>query len=212
MRPTDDEACGDSLNDLLAMLRALQHQLANAMSAVCSHGAIVEHRAAAGNLDSRTTANFSRACDQAMRVTNCVRHLLTAYDRPASVAAGGAVLAQTHDLLHALVSRPVQIELAEDADIDWQTSEEVAFVLIGQWLFDRRETIRQANRLSLTARRESALAAAIELRLAELGERSADDPVDAELLERMQRAGIRVVELRETEATVCLQFILPVRE
>jgi hypothetical protein len=128
-----------------------------------------------------------------MRVTDCVRHLLAVYDRPDSNADGNAVLEQLADLLHALASRPVSIEIAEDAEADWQCVCDDAFVVIGLLLFDQRETIRRADRIDVTARRLASNEIAVELLLSEFGDRPASAPeIDAGLVERLARAGVRV--------------------
>jgi hypothetical protein len=205
----------DEQSDLIAMLRALQHQLANAVSAVCSHTAIIERQALSGRFEPRATASLSRACDQAMRVTDCIRHLLAVYDRPDSNADGHAVLDQTVDLLHALASRPVRIKRSEDADADWRCARGDAFVLIGLVLFEHRESIRRADRIIVSADRLAPHEIAVQLHLNEFADRPASSPAEptAWLAARLVHAGVRVEHprLESTDADT-LRIILPLRD
>lgn len=205
----------DAQSDLIAMLRALQHQLANAVSAVCSHTAIIERQALDGRFEPRATASLSRACDQAMRVTDCVRHLLGVYDRPDGSADGDALLDQTVDLLHALASRPVRIKRSEGADAAWRCARNDAFVLIGLVLFEHREAIRRADRIVVSAERPAPHEIAVELQLTELAGRPASSPIepDAWLAARIVHAGVRVEHPRpESTDADTLRVILPLHD
>ena len=96
--------------DLLEVLRAIQHQLGNAISAVASHAAIIERRGAQSGIDHATLGGLSRASDQAVSVAVCLRNLLICWDPKLIRTDASSVLRQVQELVHAMSTRPLAIE------------------------------------------------------------------------------------------------------
>lgn len=137
--------------DVLEVLRGIQHQLGNVISAVTSHVAILQRRASSGAAAPEMIAGLSRAGEQAVSVAACLRHLLICQEPKLVRTDAATIVAQTRDLVCALSTRPVAIEVRPLSLPSWRCEADDSFVLLALVLFAYREPLRDADRVCVSA-------------------------------------------------------------
>jgi len=139
--------------ELLEVLRTIQHQLANTLSAVASWTVAVDRKAAAFTADRGPLDALSVATEQALSVAACLRHLLTALESKRGRVSGRTLLGQVRDFVHALATRSVEVRVELSEGPDWTCPIPDCFLLVARVLESYKDPLRQADRIVVAAER-----------------------------------------------------------